>query len=336
MRFTASILGIALIIAIALPAWAQEKYGDAILEKGTLTVVRGGQNLKFSKAPESIPVFVDDLLRVGEDSSVSLKTREKSTINMGANAVFQVKPFQFQEKQGFARLLFGRFRSVVSGLTGGESMNTKTATAVIGVKGTENLAAIRPRGDTMLIGVKDRTSVQSAARASNRVVYFGRQRFEIEADVAPVRAGGGSEEADFILIPSTPDSGVQARRVADGGDGVGVDPNTVTLVIGDNPPTPPAPVPPEVLQEFKGGNLNSPPAESDQASTFPGQDGLVKAGITSQESLDEGQSADIEAGGAGPGGDLKPAETPKVETPNLSEGQQNLFRGNVTPSFKRK
>ena len=318
MRFTTSALGIALIIAIALPAWAQDKYGDALLEKGTLTVVRGGQNLKFSKANELVPVFVDDLLRVGEDARVSLKTREKSTINMGANAVFQVKPFQFQEKQGFARLLFGRFRSVVSGLSGGESMNTKTATAVI--------------------GVKDRTSVQSAARASKRVVYFGRQRFEIEEDVAPVRAVNRNEQADFILIPSTPDAGVQARRVQDGGDGVGVDPNTVTLVIGDNEPTPPAPVPPEVVQEFQGDNLNAPAPESEEASSFPGQDGLVKAGITSQEDLDEGETGDVEPGDIGgidTGEGTEQGETPNVELPNLSESQQNLFRGNVIPSFRR-
>ena len=335
MRFTASALGIALIIATALPAWAQDKYGDALLEKGTLTVVRGGQNLKFSKANELVPVFVDDLLRVGEDARVSLKTREKSTINMGANAVFQVKPFQFQEKQGFARMLFGRFRSVVTGLSGGEAMNTKTATAVIGVKGTENLASIRPRGDTMLIGVKDRTSVQSAARASKRVVYFGRQRFEIEEDVAPVRAADRSEEADFILIPSTPDSGVQALRVQDGGDGVGVDPNTVTLVIGDNEPTPPAPVPPEVLQEFQGDDLDSPAPESEDAGTFPGQDGLVKAGITSQEELDEGETGDVEGGEVGTPEGEEESVTPNVEIPDQSEGQQNLFRGNVIPSFRR-
>jgi hypothetical protein len=336
MRFTASALGLALIIASALPAWAQDKYGDAVLEKGTLTVVRGGQNLKFNKANESVPVFIDDLLRVGEDSRVSLKTREKSTINMGANAVFQVKPFQFQEKQGFARMLFGRFRSVVSGLSGGESVNAKTATAVIGVKGTENLASIRPRGDTMLIGVKDTTEVRGAARGGKRVADSGRMAGHPQAELVADRG----EDPEFMLIPSSA-SDVRARRVQDGGNTVPVDPNMLTLVLGDNPPTPPAPVPPEVLQEFQGDNLNSPSPESGEAGNFPGQDGLVKAGITNQGDLDEGESGDVEGGGGGGapqggGGGGGQSGNPDVGTPDLSEGQQNLFRGNVTPSFKQK
>jgi len=337
MRFTVAALGIALLIGFALPAWAQDKYGDALLEKGTLTIVRGGQNLKFAKANESIPVFVDDVLRVGADSRVSLKTREKSTINMGANAVFQVKPFQFQDKQGFARMLFGRFRSVVTGLTGGESVNSKTATAVIGVKGTENLTSIRPRGDTMLVGVQDTTTLQSAAKGGKKVALNGRT--EGRGDFIAERVAYRGEEPLFILIPTAPDSGLSARRVQDGGGGdVPVDPNEVSLVIGDNDPTPPTDVPDEVLDDFSGDNLDSPNPGSPDAGSFPGQGGLVRTGITNQDDLDEGESEDVDVdteGGEGEGEGGRDRDRDDVETPDLDDSQQNLYRGKVIPSFRR-
>jgi hypothetical protein len=335
MRVAASALGIALLIATALPVLAQDRYGDAVVEKGELTVVRGGQNLKFNKPNESVPVVVGDVLRVGADSRVVLKTREKSTISMGANAVFQVKPFQYQEKQGFARMLFGRFRSVVAGLTAGETVNAKTATAVIGVKGTENLASIRPRGDTMVIGVDDTTDVRgSAGRRSVAAIPGGRPGAYMPPVAVPAADRGG--EADFILIPSAPASDFQARRVqTGGGNEVPVDPNEITLVIGDNPPTDPVPVPEEVLDAFSGDNLDSPESNTDDAGEFPGQKGLIDAGITSEDELNEGESGDVEEPPAGPEveGEGEAGGEPNVEAPDLSEGQQNLYRGNVTIEF---
>jgi hypothetical protein len=93
MKLLSSAFVVSLLALTASVVFAQDKYGDALLEQGELTVIRQGQNLKFNQPNQSVPVFVQDVLRVGEKGRVVLKTRDKATIQMGANAVFQVKPF---------------------------------------------------------------------------------------------------------------------------------------------------------------------------------------------------------------------------------------------------
>ncbi len=131
--------------------WAATQYGEAVIEKGEMTIVREGRSLQFDKVNQAIPVNEEDLIRVRDNSLVQLKSRESATITLGANAVFQVKPWQSQGKSGFMRALFGRFRASIVGLTGGEQFNMKTATATIGVKGTGYLAQVTNRGNTLLI-----------------------------------------------------------------------------------------------------------------------------------------------------------------------------------------
>jgi len=130
---------------------AATQYGEAVIEKGEMTIVREGRSLQFDKVNTAIPVNEEDLIRVRDNSLVQLKSRESATISLGANAVFQVKPWRSQGKSGFLRALFGRFRAAVVGLSGGEQFNMKTATATIGVKGTGYLAQVTNRGSTLLV-----------------------------------------------------------------------------------------------------------------------------------------------------------------------------------------
>jgi hypothetical protein len=333
MKWFTSALAVALLALSASVVSAQDKYGDAVVQQGELTVIRQGQNLKFNQPNQSVPVFVDDVLRVGGNSSVVLKSRDKATISMGANAVFQVKPFEYQEKKGFARMLFGRFRSLVQGLGGNESMNAKTATAVIGVKGTENLTSVRPRGDTMLVGVESTTTIQNPIARKKRADYGEFRRITRAPQGDFVLASDRLETPDFILIPTTGEP-LQVRTVQDGGNPeTPIGPNFLGLTLGDGDPIS-GPAPDEVLKDL-GGNLNSPPAGDPNAGTFPGQNSLVQNGLTSQEDLDEGESEDVEGdeGGEveGPSGI---DQTPNVGEQNLDDPAQNLFRGDVEIFFQ--
>jgi FecR protein len=149
----------ALKIAAILPAllltagvlWAATQYGEAVIQKGAMTVVREGKTLKFDQTGTAIPINEQDLIRVRAESLVELKSRENATITLGSNSVFQVKPWQAEGKTGLLRALFGRFRASIVGLTGGEQFNVKTATATIGVKGTEYRTQVTNRGGTMLV-----------------------------------------------------------------------------------------------------------------------------------------------------------------------------------------
>ena len=145
----ATILPLLLLVSGVL--WAATQYGEATIEKGSMTIIREGHTLQFSEVNRPVPVNELDLIRVRDNSSVVLKSRENATMTLGANAVFQVKQWRKREKQGFVRALFGRFRAAIVGLTGGEQFNVKTATATIGVKGTKYRTQVTSRGGTMLI-----------------------------------------------------------------------------------------------------------------------------------------------------------------------------------------
>ena len=277
----------AVLITIPLLLWgtilfAAEKYGDAILEEGAMTILREGETLNFNTAGESIEVFEQDLLRLRAKSRVILNSRENAILTLGSNAIFQVKPWEQNEESGFLRALFGRFRAAVTDLVGGEEFNVKTATATIGIKGTEYIATITSQGNAMLVVTE------------NSVAFQGL--------VGPPQIVGE---------------------------------NLVSVVVGANPATPPAPVPPAVLEALSGDNLDSPPPNAPGAADLPGEEGLINAGIVTEEQLEKGKEDepdfDADADGEGDVG----VETPEIDEIDLEEAKENLFRGDVRIDFQQ-
>lgn len=151
LKFAMLLPGLLLVSGVLLAA---TQYGEAIIEQGSMTVLREGQTLTFDQVNRAVPVNEGDLIRVRPESVVQLKSRENATITLGSNAVFQVKPWRAKGKTGFLRALFGRFRASVATLTGGEQFNVRTATATIGVKGTEFFWQTNNRGGS-LVGVTE-------------------------------------------------------------------------------------------------------------------------------------------------------------------------------------
>ena len=142
-----------LLLGLALPGivLAAENYGTAKIEKGEMTVVREGAKTKHKRPVDDLQVLVGDVILVGKNSRVVLSTVEKTTVTLGSNAAFQVKPWESKKKQGMFRMLFGRFRASTKKLTGGTQFNVKTATATIGIKGTEYTASVTPTGDVIVM-----------------------------------------------------------------------------------------------------------------------------------------------------------------------------------------
>ena len=270
-------------IAVILPmlllaagsVWAAALYGEATIERGAMTVVREGRSLKFDQLNQEIEINEEDLIRVRPQSRVTLRTREMATIALGSNAVFHVKPWRSKGKSGFLRALFGRFRASVVALAGGEQFNVKTATATIGVKGTEYRTHVTNRGGTLLI-------VGAAT-----VGFQGQQ-----------------------------------------GPEVTVGENFLSLIININPPTPPAPIPPQVEAEFGSDDLDAPAPNSRAGRDFPGEEGLIEAGIVTEDELNEGK------GDFAPPviGELFPFVPPLLNF-DANEASDAQRRATVTPSF---
>jgi hypothetical protein len=139
-----------MLLLLAASAQGAARYGDATLRAGKMTVLREGRRLVFEADGQLVPIMRQDVIRVGPASSVLLKTVEKSTLTLGANAVFHVKPWEQSGKRGLLRMLYGRFRATITGLTRGERFNVRTATATIGVKGTGYTGGAPPQGDALV------------------------------------------------------------------------------------------------------------------------------------------------------------------------------------------
>ena len=126
------------IFVFVSPAFGLKKYGDATIKKGHMTVLRGGQNLKFSDSGRTYVIFNNDVLKVGYDSMVILKTVEDAIVQIGSNAVFQVRPWKQKKKHGYLRMLYGKaIFKVRKFFIKKKRFNFKTATAVAGVRGTK-------------------------------------------------------------------------------------------------------------------------------------------------------------------------------------------------------
>jgi FecR protein len=150
----------ALALALALAGWlaagsgtarAQDRYGDAEVQQGTMTLVRGGKQTDHDTKQPRLVVLYDDLIVVHGNSRVVLDTVEGAHLTIGANAAFQVKAFKQRETLGALRILFGRMRAKLVQLQSGQTFGIKTAQAVIGVKGTEFVTSVTAQGDTLVV-----------------------------------------------------------------------------------------------------------------------------------------------------------------------------------------
>ena len=135
-------------VLFSATAWGAAKYGDATIESGKMTVLREGKRLVFRAADGGVQINEQDVIRVGKKSKVVLITPAPATLTLGSNSILHVKPWQKRRKRGFLRMLFGRVRASVTTVVGKERFNVRTATATIGVKGTDFITSVTAQANT--------------------------------------------------------------------------------------------------------------------------------------------------------------------------------------------
>jgi hypothetical protein len=182
-----------LVLIISLPAWGATKYGDASIKKGRVIVLRSGKRLTFNSNDRNVQINHQDVVRLGQDSSMVLSTVEKATITLGSNAVLHVKSWQRREQKGFFRMLFGRMRAKISGLVGSERFNVRSATATIGVKGTEETILANVQGD---VTVAVTESVVQLEGLDGKVL-------DVPEGFASAVVGGVTPEVTFTVTATT-------------------------------------------------------------------------------------------------------------------------------------
>lgn len=187
------------------PAIALTKYGTAQIQTGQLIIVRDEQESIYVPQDGDIEVLINDLLRVGKDSLVILKTEEQTDIKMGSNAIFQIKPWKNRNQNGYLRMLYGKMNFQTEKLEKRKRFRFKTASAMIGVKGTGADCEVGSSGNTGCTGRSGKTEIlgnagppQELETNQMSIVVVGRpasQTIDVPADDTAGAAGGDKADA---------------------------------------------------------------------------------------------------------------------------------------------
>ncbi len=136
------ILSILLTFVVLLPTIvnaSDESAGSLRKTKGDVLIERSGTIIK---AADGTPVFPNDTVRTGADSSVGIIFKDNSRIGLGPNSRLDIKKFVFKPAQGQFSMVNKLTKGTASFVSGKmtklspESVILETPTSTIGVRGT--------------------------------------------------------------------------------------------------------------------------------------------------------------------------------------------------------
>jgi hypothetical protein len=139
----------ALLISFASTnvAVAADTIGYVKTVSGTASVVRGGVE---SKVAPGAPLYEDDTIKTGEDSSLGVTMKDGTTLSAGPETVILLDKYAYQPKQqqlGFVARVSQGTLDFVSGMLGKlapESVAIETPTGTIGMRGTHFVVRVAP------------------------------------------------------------------------------------------------------------------------------------------------------------------------------------------------
>ena len=191
------------------------KYGEATVKKGGLTILRDGKRLSFTAGDNSIQILKKDVLRAGKKSLITLNTVQNTTVELGSYAIFQVRPFKISENTGDLRMLYGKARFKTVGNTKAKSrrFRLRTATAVIGVKGTEWIQQTNSSGTTDteviegIVGISTEMGVEIDVSSGHRALALSGKKvskpIKVKKPSVPSKSISKDEDQDSIRQPDS-------------------------------------------------------------------------------------------------------------------------------------
>ena len=191
------------------------KYGEATVKKGGLTILRDGKRLSFTAGDNSIQILKKDVLRAGKKSLITLNTVQNTTVELGSYAIFQVRPFKISKNTGDLRMLYGkaRFKTVGNAKAKSRRFRLRTATAVIGVKGTEWIQQTNSSGTTDtevregIVGISTEMGVEIDVSSGHRALALSGKKvskpIKVKKPSVPSKSISKDEDQDSIRQPDS-------------------------------------------------------------------------------------------------------------------------------------
>lgn len=133
-------LGMALALLFGGTAQADELAGMVKTSKGQVSIERGGQRIA---APVGTVVQVADRLRTGADGAVGVTLRDNTLLSAGPNSLIGIDKFSYDTTSQGGTVSVSIRRGTLSVASGKiakqtpESVDFRTPTSVLGVRGTE-------------------------------------------------------------------------------------------------------------------------------------------------------------------------------------------------------
>ncbi len=196
----------ALCGVLASPAWAQEA---ARVDRVSGTVEAVAANQPPRRLATGAVISSGERIQVGAGSNVTLRFRDETRFDIGANGVFVVDRFEMgksPEESGFAaRILKGSFRFVTGAIAKvrPSSMRITTPVATIGIRGTHVAGEVDDTSAKIILMEPEGERRPTAIEVANQ---FG--------SVVVDRPGFGTEIPDQFSPPS-PVRRMQVRQVED-------------------------------------------------------------------------------------------------------------------------
>ncbi|MBS1157944.1 MAG: hypothetical protein H6R15_363 [Proteobacteria bacterium] len=134
------LLGALFALVSCHSAAAEEVAGMVKNSRGLVTIERGGEKMA---ATVGVPVRVADKLRTGADGAVGITLRDNTLLSAGPNSLISIDKFAFDTTSLAGNMSVGIRRGTLSVASGKiakqtpESVDFRTPTSVLGVRGTE-------------------------------------------------------------------------------------------------------------------------------------------------------------------------------------------------------
>jgi len=145
-----------LVLAAAVPAFAQDKVGDTVYVEGGVSLQRDGKQLDSSDVQTGLEIQNFDLVRTGSDGiaevSITNPRAPSMTIKVSPRTQFSFELSRLESRQQTSVGLSGGTISLKVGkLTGSQGLNVVLDNAVMGVRGTEFSVTSIPSGDLLVL-----------------------------------------------------------------------------------------------------------------------------------------------------------------------------------------
>jgi hypothetical protein len=173
-----------LALTSAVSAFAQQPVADAVIQRGIIKVRRENREHIFRDIGLKIPLYETDVVHSGKDTRAVITVRETGeSITLFADSHFAVAEVgklqsRFQLAIGKALFLVRRAEDLVRETT------VQTATATVGVKGTEFVVGAK-EDESYVMTVDGTVSVHPSAAPQREVKVLPGQAYYAGADQAP-------------------------------------------------------------------------------------------------------------------------------------------------------